>query len=300
MKTKRRTAGQNWEFDGSTITVRIPMVWKHRGSRKVIIAPDGGDAWAPAKPRPDETLVRALAWAHRCDRLKTPIVPAAGTALWMRATGSRARARASSVSESWSRRPRGDRSARTPCGWCRLCRSCPCLAARRARRASPGRREHILQTTDLGDIRRRRSLEFLLAEGKSSRIRGIDIGEARRSVCASHPIALQRAEFHLRKHAASPNVQVLAADVADREQAAVPVAGVADTFDMSAVQVLLQPLRRGLAARPSPPTAVLVDASGELPQLTPDLVYSADAAAHGTFSPVHGKTDSKQYHRNSV
>jgi len=34
---------------------------KRRGGRKVIIAPDGGDAWAPAKPRPDEALIRALA-----------------------------------------------------------------------------------------------------------------------------------------------------------------------------------------------------------------------------------------------
>ena len=31
----------------------------------MIIAPNGGDAWAPAKPRPDETLIRALARAHR-------------------------------------------------------------------------------------------------------------------------------------------------------------------------------------------------------------------------------------------
>jgi hypothetical protein len=30
----------------------------------VIIAPDGSDAWAPAKPRPDETLIRVLARAH--------------------------------------------------------------------------------------------------------------------------------------------------------------------------------------------------------------------------------------------
>ena len=29
------------------------------------IAPDGGDAWAPAKPRPDETQIRALARAPR-------------------------------------------------------------------------------------------------------------------------------------------------------------------------------------------------------------------------------------------
>src|SRR5512147_2976479 len=41
------------------------MTWKRRGGRKVIIAPDGGDAWAPAKTRPDETLIRALARAHR-------------------------------------------------------------------------------------------------------------------------------------------------------------------------------------------------------------------------------------------
>ena len=44
--------GQNWEFDGSTITVRIPMTFKRRGGRKVIIAPDGGDAWAPANLGP--------------------------------------------------------------------------------------------------------------------------------------------------------------------------------------------------------------------------------------------------------
>ena len=69
MKTKRKITGHDWEFDGETITVRIPMAWKRRGGRKVIIAPDGGDAWAPAKPRPDETLIRALARAHRWKRL---------------------------------------------------------------------------------------------------------------------------------------------------------------------------------------------------------------------------------------
>ncbi len=35
----------------------------------MIIAPDGGDAWAPAKPRPDETLIRALGRAHRWKRM---------------------------------------------------------------------------------------------------------------------------------------------------------------------------------------------------------------------------------------
>jgi hypothetical protein len=31
--------------------------------------PEGGDTWAAAKPRPDETLIRALARAHRWKRL---------------------------------------------------------------------------------------------------------------------------------------------------------------------------------------------------------------------------------------
>ena len=55
--------------NSKTITVRIPMTWKRHGGRKVIIAPDGSDAWAPARPRPDETLIRALARAHRWKRL---------------------------------------------------------------------------------------------------------------------------------------------------------------------------------------------------------------------------------------
>jgi hypothetical protein len=60
--------GQSWHLDGNTIVVTIPMEWKRLGGRKVIIAPDGGDAWAPAKPRPDQTLTRALARAHRWKR----------------------------------------------------------------------------------------------------------------------------------------------------------------------------------------------------------------------------------------
>jgi hypothetical protein len=45
------------------------MTWKRRGGRKVIIAPYGSDAWAMARPRPDETLIRALARAHRWKRM---------------------------------------------------------------------------------------------------------------------------------------------------------------------------------------------------------------------------------------
>jgi hypothetical protein len=65
MSARRQANGENWDFDGKTITVRIPMTFARRGGRKVVIAPDGGDAWAPARPRPDETPMRALARAHR-------------------------------------------------------------------------------------------------------------------------------------------------------------------------------------------------------------------------------------------
>jgi hypothetical protein len=69
MKSKPKISGNNWTFDGKILTVHIPMAWKRRGGRKVIIAPDGSDAWAPTKPRLDETLIRALGRAHRWRRL---------------------------------------------------------------------------------------------------------------------------------------------------------------------------------------------------------------------------------------
>jgi hypothetical protein len=69
MRGKRRISEQNWEFDGSSITAHILMTFKRRGGRKMTIASDGSDAWAPAKPRPDETLIRALVRAHRWKRL---------------------------------------------------------------------------------------------------------------------------------------------------------------------------------------------------------------------------------------
>ncbi len=55
--------------DGETIIVKIPMKFHRRGGRKLIIAPDGGDAWMPSKPRRDDTLIKALARAHQWKRM---------------------------------------------------------------------------------------------------------------------------------------------------------------------------------------------------------------------------------------
>jgi hypothetical protein len=49
--------------DGETITVHIPMVFKKRGGRKLVVTPDGAE-WAP-RPRVDNAMVKALARAFR-------------------------------------------------------------------------------------------------------------------------------------------------------------------------------------------------------------------------------------------
>jgi hypothetical protein len=46
-----------------TITVHIPMTFRKRGGRKLVVTPDGA-AWAP-RPRVDNAMVKALARAFR-------------------------------------------------------------------------------------------------------------------------------------------------------------------------------------------------------------------------------------------
>jgi hypothetical protein len=50
-----------------TLTIRIPMRLQRRGGRKLIMAPEGATMPTP-KPRPDETLIKALVRAHRWRR----------------------------------------------------------------------------------------------------------------------------------------------------------------------------------------------------------------------------------------
>ena len=51
-----------------TLTVRVPFVIRKRGGRKLTIAVDG-TTLAPPRPRIDSTLVKALARAHRWNKL---------------------------------------------------------------------------------------------------------------------------------------------------------------------------------------------------------------------------------------
>ena len=53
--------------DGETITIHIPMAFRRRGGRKMIVTPDGAP-WAP-RPRVDNAMVKALARAFRWQRM---------------------------------------------------------------------------------------------------------------------------------------------------------------------------------------------------------------------------------------
>ncbi len=55
--------------DGATFTVWIPMTFKARGGRKLVVSPDGVPAWTGPRSRVDDTLVKALARAFRRRRL---------------------------------------------------------------------------------------------------------------------------------------------------------------------------------------------------------------------------------------
>ena len=60
--------------DGRTLTVHVPMTFKTRGGRKLVITPDGVPSWAEPRTRIDNTMVKALARAFRwCKLLETGI-----------------------------------------------------------------------------------------------------------------------------------------------------------------------------------------------------------------------------------
>jgi hypothetical protein len=62
-------SGIQTRLEGTTLVVRIPMRFQHRGGRKRIVAPDGSEIVPSSKPQPDGTLVKALARAWRWQRM---------------------------------------------------------------------------------------------------------------------------------------------------------------------------------------------------------------------------------------
>jgi hypothetical protein len=61
--------GAATRLDGTTLVVRVPMRFQRRGGRKRIVAPDGSQIVLTSRPRPDSTLVKALARAWRWQRM---------------------------------------------------------------------------------------------------------------------------------------------------------------------------------------------------------------------------------------
>jgi hypothetical protein len=55
--------------DGGTLTVRVPLTFRKRGGRKLVIAPNGSDTCAPPRPRVDNAMVKAIARAFRWRKL---------------------------------------------------------------------------------------------------------------------------------------------------------------------------------------------------------------------------------------
>jgi hypothetical protein len=51
-----------------TLTVRVPLTVRKRGGRKQVVTPDGA-CWGQPRPRVDNTMVKAIARAHRWKRL---------------------------------------------------------------------------------------------------------------------------------------------------------------------------------------------------------------------------------------
>lgn len=61
-------AGDATTDDGRRLTVRVPLTVRKRGGRKQVIMPDGA-SWGQPRPRVDNTMVKAIARAHRWKRL---------------------------------------------------------------------------------------------------------------------------------------------------------------------------------------------------------------------------------------
>ncbi|MDO8608143.1 MAG: hypothetical protein Q7R40_16530 [Phaeospirillum sp.] len=57
------------EITIDTLTVRVPLTLRRYGGRKLVIVPEGEGVPVRAKASPDDTLLKALARAHRWKRM---------------------------------------------------------------------------------------------------------------------------------------------------------------------------------------------------------------------------------------
>lgn len=61
-------ASDTTTHDGRTLTIRVPLTLRKRGGRKQVVSPEGA-CWGQPRPRVDNTMVKAIARAHRWKRL---------------------------------------------------------------------------------------------------------------------------------------------------------------------------------------------------------------------------------------
>jgi hypothetical protein len=61
-KTRQAASG------AANVTGQVPLTFRRRGGRKVVQTPDGA-SWIPARAQVDSTVVKALARAHRWQRM---------------------------------------------------------------------------------------------------------------------------------------------------------------------------------------------------------------------------------------
>ena len=54
--------------NGRTLVVRVPLTVRKRGGRKQVVMPEGA-SWGASRPRVDNTMIKAIARAHRWKRL---------------------------------------------------------------------------------------------------------------------------------------------------------------------------------------------------------------------------------------
>jgi hypothetical protein len=59
----------NVSQDGGLLTVSVPLQFVRRGGRKLVLTPEGQSAPVPDRSRIDSTLVKAIARAHRWQRM---------------------------------------------------------------------------------------------------------------------------------------------------------------------------------------------------------------------------------------